>query len=85
MKYVPKENLVLQFQVEAAVVPSEKQGRVLEIEDKNQFCPLCPHKLGCVVKYTVGTAQKMYLSFARFFVFEKNFDYLMTFNRMCWS
>ena len=45
---------LLYLQIEGVYVTSERQGKVLEIEDKKHFCPLCPHKLGCVVKYTVS-------------------------------
>ena len=67
----PKRNLIIQFQVAAAHVPSEREGKVIEVEGKKQFCPLCPHKLGCVVKYTVSTAYKRPLSFYRVFCFRR--------------
>jgi ribosomal protein S18 len=38
--------------VEGAYVPSERTDKVLKIETKKDFCPLCPNKLGAEIKYT---------------------------------
>ena len=44
------------LQIEGVHIESKQDANVLRLENENEYCPICPNKLGMTVHHTVCVA-----------------------------